>query len=634
MPGVPKAWLYCTHMSVPADTPAPVSLELLSPARDAGVGRAAILAGADAVYIGAPSFGARAAATNTVADIASLAAFAHRYRARVYVTMNTILYDSEIAGAQSLVWQLYAAGADALIVQDMAYLQMHLPPIALHASTQCDIRTPQKAAWLSHAGFSQIVLARELSLSEISACAKASDVPVEVFVHGALCVSFSGDCRAGYLSQRRSANRGECPQMCRMAYDLTDKNGTAVAPRAHYLSLRDMQRLDSLVALADAGARSFKIEGRLKDRRYVSNVTAAYSCALDAIVAASGGRYRRASAGEAVHGFTPDTQRTFNRRYTDYFLRQAGKMASHATPGWCGVEAGRVTRPYDSRRRCFEACTSLTLNNGDGLGYFDADGKYCGFRLNRIDGSRLYPATVPEGLRPGTVIYRNSDKTFFNVLDGENSRRHISLNIVIRRVDDNTIAVSGSDDRGVSATVAVLAPAQTAQTPQGDTRAKILAKTGGTIYRAGNIDDRLGEDSFVAASVLTQSRRTLLDALDRVAEATYCYDRRRVCALAADAFAADAPLTYRDNVANALARQFYTRHGAGVAQNAIETDMPSGEIVAMSCRYCLRRELDACLKDGDRGRRLPSPLYLRTPAATYRLDFDCRNCRMNLIVEK
>ncbi len=274
------------------------------------------MAGADAVYIGAPAFGARAAATNSVESIRSLAQLAHRYRARVYVTMNTILYDNELDEASRLVKQLYGAGVDALIVQDMAYLGLDLPPIALHASTQCDIRTPDKASWLAKAGFSQLVLPREYSLAEIKAVADTVDVPVEVFVHGALCVSYSGDCQAGFAAMGRSANRGVCPQMCRLPYELVDADGNAVAPPKHYLSLRDLNRVNDLEALAEAGAASFKIEGRLKDARYVANVTAAYSRALDRIVERSGGKYRRSSAGTSSYGFTPDLDRTFNRGYT------------------------------------------------------------------------------------------------------------------------------------------------------------------------------------------------------------------------------------------------------------------------------------------------------------------------------
>lgn len=368
------------------------TLELLSPARTAEIGRTAILAGADAVYIGAPAFGARAAATNTVEDIKELTAFAHQYRAKVYVTLNTILYDDELAEAEHLVHQLYSAGVDALIVQDMAYLEMKLPPIALHASTQCDIRTPEKAALLAKAGFSQLVLPREFTLEEIKTTAETAGVPVEVFVHGALCVSFSGDCQAGCVATGRSANRGACPQMCRLPYELIDETGKRVAPPKHYLSLRDLNQMSNLASLVDAGASSFKIEGRLKDARYVANVTAAYSRELNRMIASSGGTLRRSSFGQSDPGFEPDLRRTFNRGYTNYFLNgRQGRRASLDTPKWAGMEIGTVSHPYDSRRGSFMARLSDNVANGDGLGYFDNSGNFNGFRLNRAAGSNSSP---------------------------------------------------------------------------------------------------------------------------------------------------------------------------------------------------------------------------------------------------
>lgn len=606
------------------------SLELLAPARNAEVGRTAILAGADAVYIGAPAFGARAAAGNSVADIAALAEFAHRYRARVYVTMNTIVYADELGEVERLVWQLYAAGVDALIVQDMAYLELPLPPIALHASTQCDIRTPKKARRLAEAGFSQLVLPREFTLEEIKAASEAAGVPVEVFVHGALCVSYSGDCQAGFAAMGRSANRGECPQMCRLPYDLVDEEGRAVAPRRHYLSLRDMRRIDSLGELAAAGARSFKIEGRLKDARYVANVTAAYSQALDAVVAASCGAYRRASAGKSTVAFTPDLQRTFNRSYTDYFLRRPSAMASLDTPKWAGMEVGKVTAPYDARRRSFRAKLSQPLSNGDGLGYFDANRQFCGFRLNRAEGDTLYPATPLEGLRPGTVLYRNADKAFFDVLDGADAcRRTIAVDVTLRPVDGERIALEALDERGCRAEVVVESPEQAASTPQQEQRRRNMAKTGGTIYTLRGLDDRLG-DRFVAASVLTRARRELLEALDTCAASTYAFDRRKASRLASDAFAEISPLTYHDNVANPLAEKFYADHGAQVREKALEVQPREGELTVMTTRYCLRRELGCCLRTPDGG-KMPRRLFLRNESGLYRLDFDCADCRMHVV---
>ena len=611
------------------------SIELLAPARDASVGRTAILAGADAVYIGAPAFGARAAAGNSVEDIAALAAFAHKYRARVYVTMNTILFDNELEEARKLVWKLYAAGVDALIVQDMAYLEMDLPPIALHASTQCDIRTPEKAALLASAGFSQLVLPREFTLAEIKAAQEAAAVPVEVFVHGALCVSYSGDCQAGQAAMGRSANRGVCPQMCRLPYELVDADGNAVAPEKHYLSLRDLDRRADLEELIDAGASSFKIEGRLKDARYVANVTAAYSQALDKIIAKRQDIFR-SSAGTSVCDFTPDPDRTFNRGYTNYFLRGrglAGRMASLDTPKWAGLPVGKVTSAPDSRGT-FTASLSAELTNGDGLGYFDKSGSFHGFRLNKVEDKRLFPLGELPGLTVGTALYRNSDKAFFDVLDRTDSscKRTIPLDFMLSEAGENHIAIAVTDARGCRAEVVIESPAQKARTPQTEARRKTLARLGDTIYELRDVDDRLG-DRFVAASVLAEGRRKAVEALDTAAEATYAYDRRKKSTLEKDAFAEAAPLTYHDNVANRLSERFYKSHSATIAQKALEISGKKDagdDLTVMTTRYCIRRELGACLREKN-AKALPSPLFLRNKSGLYRLDFDCSRCGMKVV---
>lgn len=591
------------------------------------------MAGADAVYIGAPAFGARAAATNSVESIRSLAQLAHRYRARVYVTMNTILYDNELDEASRLVKQLYGACVDALIVQDMAYLGLDLPPIALHASTQCDIRTPDKASWLAKAGFSQLVLPREYSLAEIKAVADTVDVPVEVFVHGALCVSYSGDCQAGFAAMGRSANRGVCPQMCRLPYELVDADGNAVAPPKHYLSLRDLNRVNDLEALAEAGAASFKIEGRLKDARYVANVTAAYSRALDRIVERSGGKYRRSSAGTSSYGFTPDLDRTFNRGYTGYFLKGIpGKMASTDTPKWAGIPVGTISGELDKRRRSFRARLSAQLSNGDGLGFFNAAGTFVGFRLNRVEGNELWPASAPEGLTIGTTLYRNNDKAFFDLLERPDAgcTRKIRVDFTLRPVDNERIAISADDERGCSVCLVADSVYAAAKTPQEAHRRNIMAKLGDTDYTLGNVDDRIGE-RFVPASALTAARRDVLALLDKAAADTYAYDRRKACTLADDAFAGAKALDYHDNVANRLARRFYTGHGASIAEMAIETaPKKEDELVVMTTKYCLRRELGACLKEKN-GTKLPRPLFLKNDSGLYRLDFDCARCGMSVV---
>lgn len=608
------------------------TIELLAPARDTATARVAIRAGADAVYIGAPAFGARAAAGNSVEDIAELCRHAHRFGVKIYVTLNTILFDNELESARRLVWQLHAAGVDALIVQDMAYLEMDLPPIALHASTQCDIRTPEKARMLAEAGFSQLVLPREFTLEQIRSARDAAGVPVEVFVHGALCVSYSGDCQAGAVAMGRSANRGVCPQMCRLPYELVDENGQAVAPRRHYLSLRDMNRSADLEDLIRAGASSFKIEGRLKDARYVENIVAYYSARLDEIVARSGGLLQRSSFGRSTCGFKPDPERTFNRGYTNYFLknpRAAVSMASLDTPKWAGRPVGKVTGSFDAKRGCFKARLTDQLANGDGLGYFDRDRRFVGFRLNRVSGEYLFPASALPSLAPGTTIYRNNDKAFFDDMERNACRRTIRVDFKLEAVDNARIALTATDQRGAEATLVFESEYQEARSDQSEPRKRALGRLGDTIYECGTVTDGLGQ-RFVAASVLSTARRDVLELLEHAAAARYTYDRRRPSLLKADAFAEAAPLDYHWNVANRLAQKFYEDHGARIGRRAVEVAPPKGEICVMNTRYCLRRELGACLREKNAG-KLPRKIFLRNESGLYRLDFDCTTCAMRVI---
>ncbi len=598
-------------------------LELLAPARNADIGRVAINSGADAVYIGAPAFGARAAATNSVADIEGLAAYAHRFGAAVYVTMNTLLLDSELEAARRTVHELYAAGVDALIVQDMAYLMMDLPPIALHASTQCDIRTPQKAAALAAAGFGRVVLARELNAAQISEIAANCGVPVEVFIHGARCVSYSGDCQMGYDAAGRSANRGECPQMCRLPFDLVDGRGRTLGPRRHYLSLSDMRTPD-IAALARAGAASFKIEGRLKDEKYVANAVAWYSACLDALIASEPQAWRRSSCGRSVPGFVPDIDKAFFRRPNG-----GGREATLGSPKDTGMAIGTVSGAFDRRRRCFRY-SGKELKNGDGLGFFTSDGSFSGFRLNRVADGTAYTAGVPGGIVPGTKIYRNSDKEFADSLAKAVPARFLSVDFTLGIDSGGRLSLSGRCG-DVEAVVTADVQPDKAKTPQIAARRRLLERLGGTGYELGDVVDNLGDGIFVAASVLADLRRCVLANLDAALPAAHRREQPAPRTLAADAFAALPPLTYHDNVANALAEEFYVSHGATIAGYALEAGgTPAGDVRVMQTRYCLRRELGACLRT-PAGGRLPSDLALRTDSgATYRLEFDCRRCGMNI----
>lgn len=602
-------------------------IELLAPARDADIAIEAIRHGADAVYMGASSHGARSSAANSTGDVARVVEYAHRFGARVYVTVNTIIYDCELRDVERMVAELYRIGTDALIVQDMALLDMDIPPIALHASTQCDIRNADTARFLAGAGFSQLVLARELGVSEISEIHRAVDVPLEVFVHGALCVSYSGDCQAGFALQGRSANRGECPQICRHAFDLTDERGNVLVRGKHLLSLRDLNRSARLADLMEAGASSFKIEGRLKDAAYVKNVVAYYRRTIDEIIEKNPDRYVRSSTGRSDVTFTPDLNRSFNRGYTEYFTTQRRpqvKMASTDSPKWTGTTVGRVTQ---CTPRGIKARLTTELSNGDGLGYFDAEGRFCGFRLNRVEGTMLYPATRVS-IPAGTELFRNHDRRFQAELEGDTARRRIPVKLTLRRTGRG-IAIDAADDAGHSASVATDMELQRARTPQEASRRRLLGRTGDTDFEVTEVTDTAGE-TFIPNSALADLRRSAMESLGRSIKICHSYDYHRRSDEAVKV--SGSSLTYHANVANSVAERFYRAHGAQRVERALES---SGRPVGagtrvMNTRYCIRREFGCCLRtpEGDKWPR--GPLYLSDAGESLRVEFDCRNCEMNI----
>ena len=600
-------------------------LELLAPARNVAIAREAIKHGADAVYIGATSHGARSKASNSIADIAELVRFAKPYGVKIYVTVNTIIYDSEIKEVERLIRDLYYAGVDALIVQDMAIQEMDIPPIALHASTQCDTRTAEKARFLQEAGFSQIVIARESSLEETRKICEAVSVPVEVFVHGALCVSYSGDCRASLAATGRSANRGCCAQICRLPFDLIDGDGKIIEKNKHLLSLRDMNRSASLEQLIEAGATSFKIEGRLKDASYVKNVTAAYRVQLDEIIARHPDKYCRASRGISDISFVPDLSRSFNRGFTEYFLsgESKDKIAQFATPKSIGNEIGKVN---SANQKFISASIKESLNNGDGLTFQNERGEFEGFRLNRIEGGRLYPrgnVKIPAGAK----LYRNYDKAWEDILGGETAVRKIPVAMDLRAIGENRICLSGTIE-GVGATEVVAnLSLQPARQSGLEARRRILAKLGETPFVLEKLNDGV-DPWFVPASELTALRRSLVEAMLETLAAIKPIELRRP---ANPALRLEKTLTVHDNVSNELARRFYESIGAKVGERAAEVvgKVEDGSEV-MVTRYCLRRELGACLKERE-GKQLKGPLMIRSGATTFRLDFDCKECRMRVV---
>ena len=545
-----------------AITPRPV--ELLAPARNLMTAIAAIDHGADAVYIGPPSHGARRQAANSIDDIRQLTAYAHRFGARVYVTVNTIVYDDEIPAVERLVRELYSAGVDALIVQDLGLLSMDIPPIALHASTQCDIRSVDKARFLAGAGFSQLVLPRELTLDEIRMMHEGVDVPLEVFVHGALCVSYSGDCQASFSLTGRSANRGECAQICRLPFDLEDGEGRKLIRGKHLLSLKDMNRSAHIADLLEAGVSSFKIEGRLKDEGYVRNVVGAYRRAIDAVIQANPTRYRRSSMGRSDLTFTPDLSRSFNRGFTSYFLadrRPTAPMASFASPKWTGEEVA-VLRSQLSPRR-LKVRIRKSLANGDGLGFFDAGGQFVGMRLNRVEGDILHLA-ADVAVPSGALIFRNASKEWSDLFTRKSARRVMPVAAELSVVP-GMLVLTLSLDEAPDLSVTVTAPyeGQEARSPQTATRRAALAKLGDTEFELSTCSDNIG-NMFVPASVLSALRREGVEALRSLVASRHHFDRRRP-EKSGLALHDNYRLTRHDNIANHLAAEYYARHMSGDA---------------------------------------------------------------------
>lgn len=604
------------------------TLELLAPAKNMECGIAAIDHGADAVYIGADHFGARAAAGNSTDDIARLCSYAHQFGARVYVTVNTIVYDNEIDSVRRLLKRIGEAGADAILVQDMALVSM-LSDIGLemHASTQTDNRTADKVEWLRGLGFKRVVLARELSVDEIAEIhAKHPDVELEVFVHGALCVSYSGQCYASQYCFQRSANRGECAQFCRLKFDLVDAEGKVIEHDRHLLSLKDMCQIDNLERLAEAGAVSFKIEGRLKDVAYVKNVTAAYSRRLDEIVAAHPDKYRRASFGRVDYGFDPDLRKTFNRGYTTYFAdgRQPD-IFSPDTPKALGEYVGKVK---EVKRQCLTVSGVASFANGDGLCFINADRQLEGFRVNRAEGNRLYPSSMPRNLRQGVALYRNNDQQFERLLSRPSAVRRLSLTMSLSATESG-FALDVATEDGRKARVEAKAEHTVAQKPQHENIVRQLSKLGTTIYDCTNITIPDDFPWFVPSSLLAQMRR---DACTRVGD---CSKTSHLSPQSVHL----SPLTYKNpsrppyllNASNTLAVEFYRQ--LGVEASAFETQKKHGVgEKLMQCRFCLRHALGYCVNKGGRKPQWKEPLFLRLPdGRKFQLQFNCKRCEMYLL---
>jgi putative protease len=600
------------------------NIELLAPARDLACGLAAINHGADAVYIGGPQFGARVAAANSLQDIEKLVTYAHRFWAKVYVALNTVFDDRELTRAVTLAGQLHGIGVDALIVQDMGLLECDLPAIPLHASTQVDNRTAPKVAFLEKVGFQQVVLARELTLREIREIRAATTVKLEFFVHGALCVSYSGQCYISEVMAGRSANRGECAQFCRHRYTLRDGRGTILARDRYLLSLKDLDLSARLADLIDAGIDSFKIEGRLKDESYVKNVTAFYRQAIDTIIEADD-RLARASSGRCSFAFTPDPARSFHRGRTEYFLTERRNTPGAIdSPKSIGKELGRVVL---AEKRFFTLQTGEVVNNGDGLCFLDAAGDLIGIKVNRVADGKIYPKD-PVILLVGTTVYRNADTAFARLLAQSGQCRTLPVRIELKEAADGLQMKVVDPDGVVSETFLKADKGAARQAGAALVLAiKQLQKSGGTIFSVEEVKVDLHPDVYFAAAVFNDLRR---QGLLRHQEARLAgYPLQRV-ALQVNAFPWPAgEVSYLDNIANRRAEEFYRRHGVREIDRRL---LRAGEVegcALMTSRYCIKAQLGICPKvSGHSGTEPVPPLVLADHAGEYRLEFDCARCEM------
>ena len=643
-------------------------IELLAPARDLTTGIEAIRHGADAVYIGAPKFGARAAAGNSVEDIRQLVDFARPYGVKVYVTLNTIIYDNELEEVQQLVQELKEADVDALIVQDMALLSsqfldepsvtsaertIHNSQLRLHASTQMDNRTAEKVAWLRDLGFEQVVLARELTLDEIREIhEQVPDVRLEAFVHGAICVSYNGQCYASQHCFGRSANRGECAQFCRLPFDLVDEDGRVLQKQKHLLSLRDMNRAADLEALLDAGVSSLKIEGRLKDVAYVKNVVAYYREQLDAIFLRRP-EYYRSSLGHESFSFKPNPAKSFNRLFTDYFLHgRTANMANIYTPKSMGEPIGyaevkdalgdnrRRLRSEEKQEGLRMKDGGLRVNNGDGLCFINKDGELEGFRVNRVEGNNIYTYTSNkgslaikgEGWGEG-LLYRNLDHDFEQQLSKPSATRKVNVSWLLKDTEQGFLLRLTRED-GAFVEQEFPYAHELARSPQAEPITRQLSRLGDTPYEATNIDIQMSQNWFIPASVLAEWRRLVVQQppSNSPYNGENSQETNVTTPLALRRGVGGESLTYLANVANRVARQFYLDKGAKQVDWAMEVEQPKAEeLLIMTCRYCIRHELGMCFKNHPSFGGTGGRLYLRlADGRRFRLGFDCKQCQMKV----
>ena len=638
----------------------PHQLELLAPARDLAIGIEAVNHGADAVYIGGPSFGARSSADNSVADIGKLVQHAHRFNSRIFVTLNTILRDDELEGARKLAWQLYDAGVDALIVQDMGLLAIDMPPLQLHASTQCDIRTPEKARFLQDVGLTQLVLARELTLAQIAAIRAATDLArstIEFFVHGALCVAYSGQCYISAAHTGRSANRGECSQACRLPYQVIDDKGRFVAHDKHVLSMKDNNQSENIAALVDAGVRSFKIEGRYKDMGYMKNITAHYRKLLDELIQArqhSADPLARASSGTTTFTFTPDPNQNFNREFTDYFVQgRKDDIGAFDSPKNPGLPIGHVLQVGPNWVELQLTDRSMVLHNGDGLCYYDLHKTLVGLAINRAEVIsqakgrwRVFPKDAVDGLkdlRKGVEVNRNRDVDWVRVLDKKSSDRRIGVWARLEVLPESIRLTLTDEDGNLGTALEPFASAQRQLARDGDAAAaqarSQLDRLGATIFRAIDADIVWSEPEFLAivlpSSLLNTLRRDAVQALESARAAAFVRWQPGVPVQPPASYPQDS-LSYLANVFNTQAHAFYAKHGVKVIAPAYEAIEEPGEVSLMITKHCVRFSLSLCPKQakgvtGVQGTVKAEPLQLINGKEKLTLRFDCKPCEMHVM---
>ena len=606
-----------------------MKLELLSPAKNLEFGREAINHGADALYIGAPAYGARAAATNTLKDIEALVNYAHLYGSKVFVTTNTLLFDNELVEAVKMIHQLYSIGVDALLIQDMGLLECDLPPIELHASTQCHNASVERIKFLEQVGFRRVVLARETSLEQMQEIRQATRLDLETFVHGALCVSYSGQCYMSQYLNSRSGNRGCCSQPCRSTYDLYNGDGQLLIKEKHLLSLRDFNASQQLRSMIAAGITSFKIEGRLKDLSYAKNITAYYRQLLDSMIE----KEARASSGTCTFSFFPDPDRTFNRGYTDYFLRERQPMANFSTQKSLGKLIGKVT---SIGHNSLTVSGTEPLANGDGLCYYDADGHLQGFLVNGVQRRTLTPNQMPN-LQVGTTLWRNQDQQFEKQLQGRTAERKIGVEMLFDTTPEG-FALRLTDEEGLEVTHSITAEHQESRNTTGKENpiVKQLSKLGNTPFVATAIVDETQGHYFLPAGTLNQLRR---EAVEQLVALRIAHHRPTDCPRSDSGAPYPTPtLDYRANIVNDKAEMFYKHHGVNTVERGLEQTEDYDGKALMTTKYCLRYELGCCLQGKSNFApkediRPTDTLVLRNNDRRFRLEFDCGNCQMLIFKE-